>query len=248
MRDRARLDPMTAVDLAGARAVLLDIEGTISPASFVHDVLFPLAAARLPAFVAAHAREPEIAAALELAKGGESLDEPAVVDRLLGWIRSDTKHPALKTLQGLVWAEAYASGAVVAPLYADVAPALDRWRVRGVELHVYSSGSVLAQQLFFRHTDAGDLAPRVGRWFDLATGPKVEAASYRAIAAALGLAPRQIVFFTDSVAEVAAALEAGVRAVHVVRPGDDARVFDAGSAAHIEAARAAPRVASFDGV
>jgi hypothetical protein len=50
------------------------------------------------------------------------------------------------------------------------------------------------------------------------------------------------------VAEVVASLEAGVPAVHVVRPGDDARVFGAASPAQIEAARAAPRVASLDGL
>ena len=42
-------------------AIVTDIEGTTSRISFVHDVLFPYARARLPAFLAERGAEPEAA-------------------------------------------------------------------------------------------------------------------------------------------------------------------------------------------
>ena len=39
----------------GVRGVLLDIEGTTTPVSFVYDVLFPYAVERLSSYVASHA-------------------------------------------------------------------------------------------------------------------------------------------------------------------------------------------------
>ncbi len=44
------------------KAILLDIEGTTAPISFVAETLFPFAAERLAAFVRANESEPEVAA------------------------------------------------------------------------------------------------------------------------------------------------------------------------------------------
>ena len=41
-----------ALRARGVEAIVLDIEGTTTPLSFVHDVLFPYARAHLDAFVA----------------------------------------------------------------------------------------------------------------------------------------------------------------------------------------------------
>ena len=49
---------------APPRAVLTDIEGTTSSIAFVKDTLFPFAAERLDAFLAARAEDPEVRAAL----------------------------------------------------------------------------------------------------------------------------------------------------------------------------------------
>ena len=67
---------------------------------------------------------------------------------------------------------------------------------------IYSSGSVAAQKLLMRHTeDTGDLTACVSGWFDpVNAGPKGEATSYEAIAGAMGVEVRDIVFFSDSVA------------------------------------------------
>lgn len=200
-------------------AILLDVEGTTAPISFVADVLFPYAAARLADFVKAHASDPEIAAALrETAElEGRALSTAEAIDVLLGWIRADRKATPLKTLQGKIWREGYESGAIRAPVYPDAVAAMRAWKARGLRLDVYSSGSVEAQILLYRHADAGDLTPLFTAYFDTRIGAKTAAASYAAIAAAIGLAPGEILFLSDLPREIDAALAAGLQAWRIDR-------------------------------
>ena len=203
--------------------ILTDIEGTTSSISFVKDVLFPYARARLPGFVSAHGQRPEVrrwldAVAIEIAAG--ACQDAVIVEALQGWIDEDRKHTALKALQGMVWEAGYRDGDFTAPLYPDVAPALRAWHAAGHRLAVYSSGSVPAQKLLFAHTDAGDLTPLFAGFFDTEVGGKRDAASYRAIAQALGQPPGDLLFLSDVVAELDAAREAGLRTVLLDRRDD----------------------------
>ena len=203
--------------------ILTDIEGTTSSISFVKDVLFPYARARLPGFVSAHGQRPEVrrwldAVAIEIAAG--ACQDAVIVEALQGWIDEDRKHTALKALQGMVWEAGYRDGDFTAPLYPDVAPALRAWHAAGHRLAVYSSGSVPAQKLLFAHTDAGDLTPLFAGFFDTEVGGKRDAASYRVIAQALGQPPGDLLFLSDVVAELDAAREAGLRTVLLDRRDD----------------------------
>ena len=203
--------------------ILTDIEGTTSSISFVKDVLFPYARAKLPAFVREHGRDPEVrrwldAVAVEIS--ASACQDAVIVETLQGWIDEDRKHTALKALQGMVWQAGYREGDFTAPLYPDVAPALRAWHAAGHLLAVYSSGSVPAQRLLFAHTDAGDLSPLFSGFFDTEVGGKREAASYRAIAAKLARQPGDILFLSDVVAELDAAREAGLRTVLLDRRDD----------------------------
>ena len=203
--------------------ILTDIEGTTSSISFVKDVLFPYARAKLPAFVREHGQEPEVrrwldAVAVEIA--ASACQDAVIVETLQGWIDADRKHTALKALQGMVWQAGYRDGDITAPLYPDVAPALRAWHAAGHPLAVYSSGSVPAQRLLFAHTDAGDLAPLFSGFFDTEMGGKRDAASYRAIATKLARQPGDILFLSDVVAELDAAREAGLRTVLLDRRDD----------------------------
>lgn len=65
--------------------------------------------------------------------------------------RRDVKVAHLKNLQGYLWQTGYATGAYATPLFPDVAPRLKRWKAAGVQLAIYSSGSVFAQKLLFGH-------------------------------------------------------------------------------------------------
>jgi len=216
--------------LAGIRAVLLDIEGTTTPIAFVKDVLFPFARRNAAAFLAAHGHEPEVEADLALLAKERAAERddgapPASSDPLpyLFWLMDrDRKSTALKALQGRIWRDGYESGALVSEVYPDVVPALTRFRDGGIEVAIYSSGSVLAQRLLFAHTNtsAGDLRPLISAWFDTTTGGKKEAASYARIASELGLEPRQVLFVSDVAEELDAAKQAGMDVALCVRSGE----------------------------
>jgi enolase-phosphatase E1 len=193
------------------KAILLDIEGTTSSISFVAEELFPYARKHLAAFVESHA---EASAPILAEVPG---DDP--VATLLQWIDEDRKATPLKTIQGLIWAQGYADGALKGHVYPDTPEALRRWHARGLPVHIYSSGSIAAQKLIFGHSIAGDLTPLLSGYFDTTTGPKRDADSYTKIVDALDLAPSELMFVSDAAAEVDAAREAGLHALLIDRDG-----------------------------
>ena len=219
---------------ASPRAILLDIEGTTTPIAFVKDVLFPFARRNATAFLATHRTDPEVEADLALLAKERAREQPPPdlappppsassdpIPYLLWLMDRDRKSTALKALQGRIWRDGYESGALVSEVYPDVVPALTRLRDAGIAVAIYSSGSVLAQQLLFAHTNAsaGDLRPFISAWFDTTTGGKKEAASYTRIASELGLEPRQVLFVSDVAEELDAAKQAGMDVALCVRPG-----------------------------
>ena len=213
----------------GVSLVLLDIEGTTTPMAFVYDVLFPYARARLGAYLRAHIAEDELRDAIatlrvewqEDARKGEEPPDWAHADipaaaRYLEWLMDrDRKSPPLKRIQGEIWRGAFESGELRGDLFPDVAPALARWKAAGIEIAIYSSGSVLAQRLIF-----GDLSAYISAFFDTAVGPKRSAASYGRIAGECQLPPERILFVSDVPEELNVALDAGMQIVLAVRPGN----------------------------
>jgi len=164
------------------KAIVTDIEGTTSSIDFVHQTLFPYAKLHLRHFLRAQARRPEVAAqvhAVALEEGRQLTLEDAA-DVLERWMAEDRKATPLKALQGMVWAQGYAAGELIGHVYADTPVALRRWRDAGLQLYVYSSGSVEAQQLIFGHTEYGDLTPLFSGYYDTRIGAKREASAYRA--------------------------------------------------------------------
>ena len=210
---------------SGVRGVLLDIEGTTTPITFVHDVLFPFARERLETYCRRADDDEAVRAAVERLRrehAAES-DAPPFGDGApyAAWLMDrDRKSTGLKELQGIVWEEGYASGDLRAPVFEDVPPALEAWRQAGLRLRIFSSGSVLAQKLLFAHTDRGDLTGLFEGFHDTTTGPKKEAASYRSIAAAFELPPSEILFLSDVTAELDAARAARMRTGLSLRPGN----------------------------
>jgi enolase-phosphatase E1 len=207
------------IDLAPVRAILLDVEGTTTPIRFVHDVLFPFSRERIPDFLRAHAAEAGVAqdvSALqsEHARDAAAARNPPAWDgggEYARWlIDQDRKSKPLKSLQGRIWEEGYASGALRGQVYPDVPPAFERWTRAERTLAIFSSGSVLAQKLLFTHSEAGDLERFLSAHFDTTTGPKKEPDSYRKIATALGRAPSEVLFLSDVAAELDAARSAGM--------------------------------------
>jgi enolase-phosphatase E1 len=200
------------------RLVLLDIEGTIAPIRFVHDVLFPFARTRLSGFLARHADDPEVAASLadlgRIAPGAPPLETlHALMDR-------DAKVAPLKFIQGRIWAEGFAEGALQSQFYPEVLPVLAAWQRAGTRLAIYSSGSRQAQRLLFAHSAEGDRTGLIAAFFDTAVGGKRETASYVRIAEQLAQPVGEILFLSDVGAELDAATGAGMMACQLVRAED----------------------------
>ena len=220
--------------------VLLDIEGTTCPVSFVADVLFPYAREALATYIASHSAEPEVGdllASVEQTWAADPSPEAqqlriqcsassaaplgqGVVPYLHHLIDHDVKLTALKDLQGRIWEAGYASGSIVAPLFSDVPAALMQWYRQGLVLAVYSSGSVPAQKLLYGHCQAGDLRPLFSHWFDTRTGAKQDASSYRVIAEQMHVPPGRVLFISDSLLELQAADAAGMPVLFSDREGN----------------------------
>jgi len=198
-------------------AILTDIEGTTSAIAFVKDTLFPFAEAALDGFLDAHEAEPAVAAILAEVPG------PDRRATLRQWMREDAKVTPLKSLQGMIWRAGFEDGRISAHLWPDVPDCLRAWHAAGITLAVYSSGSVQAQQLLFRHSVAGNLEGLFSGFFDTRIGAKRDAASYAAIAAALGLDPGRILFLSDVGEELDAAAASGLMTCQLVRAGDGTR-------------------------
>lgn len=215
-------------------AILLDIEGTTSSIAFVYDVMFPYAKEHTHSFLATHWSRTDVRAAIELvakdaadASAKEWLDGYLLKDQievasryLLELMSGDSKATGLKAIQGLVWESGFRSGELRSHLFPDVFPALQKWKQAGIRLGIYSSGSVVAQKLFFGHTEFGDLTPLFDCHYDTTTGGKRESASYTKIAQSWNMPPASIFFLTDVFQEWSAAREAGLQCTLVRRPGN----------------------------
>lgn len=203
------------------RVILTDIEGTTTPVSFVYDVLFPYARARIAAYVRDHRQDlTDLLGEVREAARDPGLTVDGCIELLLRWMDEDRKIAPLKTMQGMIWREGYETGRYTGQVFPDVAPALRSWAQRGCRVFIYSSGSVDAQELLFRHSDAGDLTPLVSGYFDTRAGGKKEAASYRRIAAEIGAAPSSVLFLSDHPDELDAAAGAGMATLGLSRAGN----------------------------
>ncbi|MCK9384828.1 MAG: acireductone synthase [Nevskia sp.] len=210
------------------QAIVTDIEGTTSSIDFVHKTLFPYAKQHLRRYLQTHTDDAEVTTQIaEVAKlEGRPLNLDETADVLERWIDEDRKITPLKALQGLIWAQGYADGALSGHVYADTPVYLRRWHAAGKRLYIYSSGSVAAQKLIFGHSDAGDLTPLFSGYFDTRIGAKREAAAYQAILAELGLPSEAVLFLSDVGEELDAARAAGLKTWQLIRD-DKAKPFPA---------------------
>ena len=228
---------MFLLDESQIRVILLDIEGTTTPIDFVYKTLFPFASRKLESFLREHVQDSEIQSLIEGLRSQHAVDERSGLqppgwkdepeeDRLRSsvtygqWlIARDSKCTPLKSLQGKIWQQGFASGELRGEVFPDVPVAFERWRRREKIIGIYSSGSVLAQQLLFRTTASGDLTSFISAFFDTHVGAKTEQESYKKIAASLSIAPQHFLFISDAAREIEAAQSAGMQALLCERDG-----------------------------
>ena len=208
--------------------ILTDIEGTTTSVSFVYDILFPYFRKHIWKLTQLM-QEKEVSDAFEQVidevyevDGILMLSNDEIIEKLLEWSEQDKKKTALKTLQGILWREAYSQGIIKGHVYDDVPHSLQRWKNEGIKLGVFSSGSVEAQKLIFGHSDFGDLSKYFSDYFDTQTGGKRESTTYSIISALLEIPSENILFLSDVIQELDAARIAGFQTLQIVRLGTKA--------------------------
>ncbi|EGX91683.1 2,3-diketo-5-methylthio-1-phosphopentane phosphatase [Cordyceps militaris CM01] len=210
--------------LANVDVVLLDIEGTVCPISFVRDVLFPYALQALSKVLDEQWDSSAFAPYREAFPEEYRNDRVALEAHVRDLVERDVKAPYLKSLQGHLWRHGYETGVLQAPLFDDVPSFIKLAHSLGKQIMIYSSGSVPAQKLFFGHTtaDPPNMIPLITAWFDTVNaGPKTEAASYtRILSTVPATKPSRWLFLSDNIKEVDAARAAGLQSYPVVRPGN----------------------------
>src|SRR5205807_2238017 len=130
--------PGLSGDLAGSRALLLDIEGTTTPIDFVYGTLFPYARARAEDFLSRHHESDDVRADLEALRQQRAAEAQLIKDlppwredstsaRLASaaayvqWLMDhDRKLTALKSLQGKIWEAGYRGGELRGVVYSDL--------------------------------------------------------------------------------------------------------------------------------
>ena len=227
--------------------LLFDIEGTTTPISFVHEILFPYSSSQFSNYLEKNPIPKDVFEKLvseydtdvksnlyseesisessqqfpKVHKDLFSESEVSSITKYLKFLVSvDRKSNPLKFLQGKIWEIGYQKGELKSIVYPDVKSCFERAKTKNIPIFIYSSGSVQAQISIFRYSELGDLTPYINGYFDTAIGGKREAQSYLEILKSLAKKPERPCFFTDVVEEGFAASEAGFRVNILRRPGN----------------------------
>ncbi|XWS68658.1 hypothetical protein CRYUN_Cryun04dG0109800 [Craigia yunnanensis] len=173
------------------RCLLLSIEGTVSPKSFVTNILFPYALENVGKHVAMTYDTEETQHDIDLLRSQiqEDLEQgvdgavpipPDYVGKELviasfsanfeTMIHTDRKVTSLKQLQGHIWRNGFQSNELVSVVFEDVPEALERWHTSGIKVYIYSSDSREVQQLLFANSNYGDLRKNLCGFFDTTVG------------------------------------------------------------------------------
>ena len=222
---------LRGVDESQVRVLLLDIEGTTTPIDFVYKTLFPYASRKVESFLRDQSGYAEVQALVQDLRVQHGMDDAqglrppiwvsdsdesrlrSCVAYVQWLITKDSKCTPLKSLEGRIWQQGFESGELRGDVYPDVPQAFARWRRQGRDICIYSSGSVLAQQLLFRTVASGDLTRCIAGFFDTQAGIKTSAESYRKIVASLGREPLEFLFVSDAAKEIEAARSGGMCAI-----------------------------------
>ena len=217
--------------------LLLDIEGTTTPIDFVYETLFPYARAHMHEFIVRDLSKGQLSQDVEGLIQEHAADITAgnnpppistdpqnyakwLVEYVYWLMDLDRKSSPLKSIQGKIWEAGYNQGELKSEVFRDVPVAFGRWVGQQRQVCIYSSGSVLAQKLLFANTQGGDLTGHISAYFDTNVGPKKDPASYSRIGQELRRIPQEILFLSDTAAELAAASRAGLAAILCSRPGN----------------------------
>ena len=209
---------------------LFDIEGTTTPISFVHEILFPysknnllnyLQNNKISNLIFSNLKEDHVKDTKSnhyknsLENSAESL-----FSYLEFLISVDRKNSGLKEIQGEIWKQGYESGDIKSQIFPDTLDFFQLIKKNNNQINIYSSGSILAQKLIFKYSNLGDMSPYITNYFDTGVGPKRDSNSYLTISKSLNCNPNEIIFFTDIQEEADSALSIGIKSYIMLRKGN----------------------------
>lgn len=201
--------------------LLLDIEGTICPISFVKDTLFPYFKSQIPKLLKLRETDSNIDNLLNQFQINDAND---LITHIQNLVDRDVKDPILKQLQGYIWQFGYQNGEIKAPIYLDSINLIKNFP----NVYIYSSGSIKAQKLLFQFVmdpidskNVIDLRPYILNYFDITTsGPKIDSKSYSNILNEINKKPEEVLFLSDNPNELNAAKDVGLNVGLVIRNGN----------------------------
>lgn len=215
------------------KCILIDIEGTTTSLDFVNNFLFKYAHDHLAEFVEHQAGDDIVENCISEARqtiieedyqGNDDNEKDQLsptrenaVDKLLYWIETGRKHPALSKLQDYLWQRAYYEGKFKGHMYEDVPLILEKWHNEGKKLVLFSSVPVNEQKLIFGFSDFGDLTRYFDYFFDLAIGGKREAKTYKKILQQIGAEPKETLYISAIEEELDAAKTTGLQTLQMLR-------------------------------
>ncbi|XP_009405487.2 probable bifunctional methylthioribulose-1-phosphate dehydratase/enolase-phosphatase E1 1 isoform X3 [Musa acuminata AAA Group] len=205
------LDPVPSI-----QCIVLDIEGTTTPITFVTDVLFPYARDNVRKHLMSTYDSKETKEDIKLLRAQVEDD---LKEGILGSVPVPSDDAGKD--EGHIWRTGFENKELQGVVYEDVPEALLKWHANGIKVYIYSSGSREAQRLIFGNTSYGDLRKYLCGFFDTTVGNKRESRSYFEISVSVGVdEPSQVLFVTDVYAEAVAAKAAGLQVLISVRPGN----------------------------
>ncbi|EOX99449.1 Bifunctional methylthioribulose-1-phosphate dehydratase/enolase-phosphatase E1 2, putative [Theobroma cacao] len=224
------------------RCLLLTVEGTVTPMSFVTDILFPYAHDNVRKHLAMTYDTEETQHDIDLLRSqiqedleqgvagavpippdyvGKELVIASLAANVEAMINTDRKVTSLKQLEGRIWRTGFQSNELVAVVFEDVREALEKWHASGIKVYIFACGSREVQQLLFANSNYGDLRKYLCGFFDTTVGNKQVAHSYFEILRTVGVdRPADMLFVTDRFQEAEAARAAGLEVIISIRPGN----------------------------
>ena len=108
--------------------VILDIEGTVCPITFVKDTLFPYFIEKLPSILdkfqyplsnTSASSDDQVLNILKQLPDNITKSSESIYKHFKNLVDQDIKDPILKSLQGLIWKQGYENNELQAPIYQD---------------------------------------------------------------------------------------------------------------------------------
>ncbi len=196
------------------KAIVTDIEGTITPPAFIKEVLSRYVSEKIPDYIWDY--ESDISRHLDTVREQEKnfdLTTEEIIEVLLRYLDERKKNNPLQALYTLIVAEGYQAKKIQSLVYEDALHAFRRWREHGILVYIYSTLSVQEQRLFLTNTQAGDITDSFNGLFDTQSGEKRQTQSYDKIAVSLGLPSPDILFLTDNIEDAVTASNSGMKVI-----------------------------------